>query len=409
MQRNANGQQRFATAWYLGSVASFMVPAGIQMVLLPYLLTIELHQPALRFGLTQMFGQMPVLMFLLFGGWLADRVDPRRMLIGLHAAALVMPAVLAVVVWRGTVTEAVLVAYALAWGLVTAFAMPARDGLLRRVAGSNIQRMVIWAIGTQFGMQMIGQALGGRVAQWGPVGILLMQCAVLAMGIHTASRLPPMVAAPLPHAGPWYLAAWRGLGAGLPLIFHDAPMRAAFLIMLGVGVFFGGVLPVLIPLAVRDLFGGGAQDIATGFMMFGAGTLSCIALLTSRGGLAFPGRALVLSMASGCAALVPIFFAPPGWVFHICLFVWGMSGGLAMAMSRTILQEQAPATHQSRVMAAHALSTAGGGPVGAAMMGLAVSVMGVRWAVLVPVAGVTLTTLAVVATHAVWQVRSRSV
>ena len=31
-------------AWYLASVATFMVPAGIQMVLLPYLLTIELKR-----------------------------------------------------------------------------------------------------------------------------------------------------------------------------------------------------------------------------------------------------------------------------------------------------------------------------------------------------------------------------
>ena len=186
-------------------------------------------------------------------------------------------------------------------------------------------------------------------------------------------------------------------------------MRAAFLIMLGVGVFFGGVLPVLIPLAVRDLFAGGAQDIATGFMMFGAGTLVCIGMLTSRGGLTHPGRALVLSMVSGCSALLPIFWGPPGWLFHVCLFVWGMSGGMAMAMSRTILQERAPGTHQSRVMAAHALATAGGGPIGSLIMGLAVSTVGVRWAVLVPVFGVAVTTLSVVATHAVWGLRSRSI
>ena len=117
MQRSESGLNRDATGWYLANVASFMVPAGIQMVLLPYLLTMELHQPAVRFGVTQMFGQMPTLMFLLFGGWLADRVDTRRMLMGLHAAAMVMPAVLAVALWRGALSEAVLIGYALAWGL----------------------------------------------------------------------------------------------------------------------------------------------------------------------------------------------------------------------------------------------------------------------------------------------------
>ena len=120
--------QNNAVGWYLGSVATFMIPAGIQMVLLPYLLAIELQQPAARFGLTQMFGQLPTLVFLLFGGLLADKVDPRRLLMGLQAAAVMMPLILVYFLWRHELTEAILMLYALAWGLVTAFAMPARDG-----------------------------------------------------------------------------------------------------------------------------------------------------------------------------------------------------------------------------------------------------------------------------------------
>src|SRR5947209_8671883 len=83
----SDGDNNNAASWYLASVATFMIPAGIQMVLLPYLLAIELHQPAARYGVTQMFGQLPMLLFLLFGGWLADRVDPRKILINVQAAA----------------------------------------------------------------------------------------------------------------------------------------------------------------------------------------------------------------------------------------------------------------------------------------------------------------------------------
>ena len=42
---------------YFATVAAFMIPTGIQTVLLSYLLAIELHQPASRFGITQMLGQ----------------------------------------------------------------------------------------------------------------------------------------------------------------------------------------------------------------------------------------------------------------------------------------------------------------------------------------------------------------
>jgi MFS family permease len=404
---NADGAR--PAGWYLASVATFMIPAGIQMVLLPYLLAIELNQPAARFGITQMIGQLPILVFLLFGGWLADRIDPRRLLMGLHAAAVLMPLVLAFLVWRNRLSETLLVLYAVSWGLVSAFAMPARDGLLTRVAGHNVQRMVTLAMGMQFGMQMIGQALGGRAAHWGSITILLLQCLVLAAGIPAASRLPAVKAKPAPASGgPEREPLWRALGGGLSLIRSDPPMRATFLLALGMGVFFGGFYVVLIPLAIRDLYAGGAPDMATGFMVFAVGTLISIVVLTRIGGLAFPGRALVMALLLGCCALSPIAAAPPQWVFYLCIFFWGMCGGVAMSMSRTILQERAPASHQSRVMAAFSLATLGGNPIGSLIMGLAASAVGVRWAVLVPVVGVAVTAAGAVAGQSLWQLRTRS-
>ncbi len=411
---NANTELPFGTllnkaevsppaAWYLTSVATFMVPAGIQMVLLPYLLTIELNQSAARFGMTQMFGQLPILLFLLFGGWLADRVDPRRLLMGLHGVAILMPLSLAFCLWRGQLSEALLMLYALAWGLVTAFVMPARDGMLKRVASGNVQRMVTLAIGVQFGTQMVGQALGGRAGPWGSISILLVQCLVLAAGIHAASRLPPGQPS---RSGEIRGSLLREFGGGLSLIFADGSLRATYLLTIGMGLFFGGVYVVLIPLAIRDLFAGGAQDIATAFIVFGLGTVISIAALTRIGGVALPGRAMVIALLLGCCSLTPMALAPPQWLFYLCIFFWGMCAGVSMSMSRSILQEGAPATHQSRVMAAQSLATVGGNPLGALIMGLAVSAFGVRWAVLLPVLGVMLTIISVLATHSIWRLRS---
>jgi MFS family permease len=397
-----------ATRWYLASVATFMIPAGIQMVLVPYLLAIELNQPAARYGLTQMAGQLPMLLFLLFGGWLADRVDGRRLLIALQALAIVVPLILAFQLWRQQLSEPLLVLYAMAFGLVSAFAIPARDGLLKRVAGKNVQRMVTLAIGVQFATQMIGQALAGRSAQWGPIGILLLQCLVLAAGVLAAARLPPKIG-PAPDAATTPRGALlQELNGGLASICGDAAMRATFLLTIGMGIFFGGTFLVLIPLTIRDLYGGGAPDIATGFIAFGLGTVLAIVGLTRAGGLVYPGRALVIVLLMGCGVLAPILLAPPEWAFYLCIFVWGIGGGIAMSMSRTILQERAAATHQSRTMAAFMLATVGGGPIGSMIMGFAVSAVTVRWAVLVPMLGVTLTTIAVSATHSIWQLRSHS-
>jgi MFS family permease len=185
-------------------------------------------------------------------------------------------------------------------------------------------------------------------------------------------------------------------------------MRAAILMTLGMGLFFTGVMTVLIPLAIRDLYGGGAQDIAGGFITTGAGTLITIALLTRRGGLRYPSRGMAIALLVGCCALLPLVLAPPKALFYVCIFIWGMCGGVVMSMSRTILQERSPGSHQSRVMAVLSLSIAGGNPLSALIIGLAVSAFTVRWAVILPISGVAVTTVGVLASHSIWQLRSRS-
>ena len=412
-----DAEARRHAAWYFAGIASFMLPAGIQAVLLPHLLAIELQQPAARFGATQMLVQLPMLVLLLFGGLAADRVDPRRLLMGLQLAALVAPLALAFALASGKVSEGVVLMYAIAWSVVSAFAMPARDGLLNRVAGTQVQQTVTRAMAVQFGGQVLGYGIGGLADSAGVVAVLLAQCVVLVLGTIAAQRLPSgaPTAAVIPTAQrpgepraasvpqePW----WRAIGGGLSLLFADAAMRGTFLLLTGLGVFFAGTFVVLMPLAVRDLYGGTAQDISIGFAVFVLGTLTSIVGLMRRGGTARPGRALVAVLFGGCVVLAPLAFAPPLWGFQVCIFLWGMGGGVAMTMSRTIMQERAPPTHRARVMAAFSLANAGGAPLGSLLMGLVVGALGVQHAVLVPIAGVAIVTSLVVLTHPILGLRS---
>jgi len=396
--------QSFSAAWFLTSVATYTVPNGIQMVMLSYLMAIQLNQSPGSFGITQMIGQLPLLLFLLMGGWVADRVDNRRWLMTLQGIGLVMPLVLAGQIWNNSVSEASILLYAVVWGLVGAFSLPSRDGLLRRVAGTNVQKMVGLAIGTQFASQMVGQAIAGQAARLGTVTVLLLQAAIAAAGIFVASRLPGGRAPQTASKG----SILSELGAGLRMIASTPLLRANYLISTGMGVFFGGFLLVLMPLAVRDLYQGGAQDIATAYVMFAAGTLLSIAWLTRRGGVRQPGRALVITQVTACAALVPISFGVSLGVFDLCIFLWGLSAGVAMTMSRTIMQEQAPATHQSRIMAALTLVTTGGGPLGALITGQAIEAFEVRGAVVLSIMAVLACTLASLATHSMIDLSSRS-
>jgi len=65
--------------WYLGSTAFYLVPGGIQAVLFPWLIAVYLQESPIRVGIAQMAGPLPMLFLVLFGGWLGDRVDQRRL------------------------------------------------------------------------------------------------------------------------------------------------------------------------------------------------------------------------------------------------------------------------------------------------------------------------------------------
>ena len=397
--------------WFLASVAFWMAPHGIQTVLVPYLMAIELRQSAGSFGITQMVSQAPMLLFLMLGGYVADRQDARRLLTLLQALALIMPLLVAVAVLQAGLNEALILLYAATWGLLAAFVMPARDGLVKRVSGVNIQRMVALAMGTQFAAQMAGQVLAGRAAQLGVASLLLLQAALLLVGVWVVRHLPSGSGQSGPKpvvAGQPASGLWRELTDGWRLIAATPVLRATYMITIGMGVFFGGMFLVLMPLAVRDLYNGGAQELSNTFIAFGLGTLTAIFGMMRLGGARRPGAVLVCSQFLGIAVLTPIAFDIAQWAFTACIFCWGMGGGFAMTMSRTIMQEQAPASHQARVMAAFSLATVGGGPIGAVLTGAAASQWGVQGAIVVPVVGVLCTTLASLAMHSILTLRSRS-
>ena len=58
------------------------------------------------------------------------------------------------------------------------------------------------------------------------------------------------------------------------------------------------------------------------------------------------------------------------------LFVWGMCGGIAMTMARTIMQEQSDEHQRGRMMGFYAFSFMGSGPIGALLSGYLVTWFG---------------------------------
>ena len=335
--------QRF---WYLAGVGTFIVPMGMQTILFPWLVVVQLHEGAERLGLAQMCTQLPAIFLILFGGVLADRMDARKILLLGHLLAALPMLGLALALSLDGLSYSILIVYALLMGVVTAFVQPARDGLLNRVAGGEVQKTVMFTMGLTFLAQLLGYFLASQADDAGPVMILLVQAVIVLVGMLTIWKLAPgVVLAALPGQ-----STRQQLFAGLRLVLDSDRMFPALIILLAVAFFFGGSFSVLNPLIVRDIYQGGANEISMTFAAFGSGTITMLVLLIVRGGIVRQGRAMLLSMLTGGLTLGVGAFHLPFMGYLAALFFWGMSGGVAMSMGRTIMQEAAPENARSRVM-----------------------------------------------------------
>jgi MFS family permease len=386
--------------WYLASTAFFLIPGGIQMVLFPWLVAVFLHESPARVGLAQMASQLPMLLLVLWGGLLGDRLDQRRLLIGLHLAMVIPPLVMAWLVSANFVFYEVLIGWAVIGGTFGAFAQPARDALLNRVAGHDIQRVVTLAIGVQFGIQIVGFALGSTADSVGPAVLFLVQAGCMVAAALAMWRIPPLP----PSAPREHRPALREIGDGIAMAWRSDAIRPAILQIAAVGVFFAGTYMVVLPLMVRDLYNGSAAGIAGAFAANMLGTCTLIFFMMRRGGIERPGRALVIGGFASVAVVSLLYFELPMWGFYTVIYFWGMCGGVSMIMSRSIVQEASPETHRARLLSVYSLGMMGGMPIGSLFLGWCVGYFGARNAILVPVVGMTVVQVLLLTTSNLWNV-----
>ncbi len=378
--------------YYLIGTGTWFLAYGIQSVMFAWLVTMVLRETPERVGFAQMALLLPGTLLILIGGSYADRFGGRNVVVIAQSFAVLASGYLLFIVGGDRLTYPLLVAYAVLMGLAQAFVTPARDGLLNEVAEGRLQRTVMLTSIMQFGLQMVGFMVASLSDRLGPEVIIATQMLALLVGVFGFSRI---------RAGARTAAAipprlFRSVVEGAKTVFGSPSMRVVMIQNVAMALFFMGSYIVTMPILVREVFSGSAQDLA---FMNGAnslGLVSTILLLLRLGDVQRQGRALLISQGVGAVVLAFAAVAPSYGLWVLALFVWGVCGGAAMTMSRTIMQEQAPESQRGRVMSFYSFSFMGAGPVGALICGYLVELFGPQQALLIA-AGCMLAVILVVA------------
>jgi MFS family permease len=380
-----------AYALFLGGMASWFTAWGVQNVMLQWLVVQELGVSATRVGTAQMALLLPSLLFLLLGGAVADRVNRRRALIVLHALAALSCTALGVLVGAHALSYGAVVSYALAVGTLQAFVLPARDALFSSVIGARMGRAVAGLTIVQQGGQALGAAAAGLASPLGGPAVLGLQALLLLGGAAFIKRLPRDLQPPPGRRPPLHL---RELRPGVLEVARSPILRPLVLLNVSVGLVFLSTYVVLLPLLVRELYGGGAGRLAGLAAAVPIGTVASTLVIGARGGLVRPGRALLLGQGIAGLCVGALALGLPYWGAVLAVTGWGVSGAFSINSSRTLFQQHASEENRGRVLSVYSFAVLGAGPLGALGTGLLAQALGAATTLAMLGAGMTLAILA---------------
>jgi MFS family permease len=313
-------------------------------------------------ALVQVATSLPMFLFALLAGALADIVDRRRLLIVIQVTVATLVGGFGLMVWLGHVTPPLLLAFSFLAGTAAALITPAWMTIVPQlVPRQNLQPAIaLNGVGLNVS-RAIGPALAGLIiAAWGLAAPFWLN-ALGTLGVIAALIWwrPPA------DAGATHLPAerfGRAIRAGIRHARHNPHLRATLIRAAGFFI-FASAYWALLPLVARDQIGGdpklygillgaiGAGAVAGAFTLpfvqrrFGAdgpalaGTVGTAIAMVLYGLARQPAVALAASIVAGMSWIavmsainVSAQVALPGWVRGrgLSIFSTVMFGGLTL-------------------------------------------------------------------------------
>jgi len=340
-------------------------------------LVLDITGSAFYVGLVEALGTLPVLLFSLHAGAIADRVAKRPMVVATQTAAMLVALAFAAMVYLGFQSVTLIIVLAALMGVATAFDIPARQSFFIEIVGKEDLASAIALNASAFNAtRVVGPAIAGIAIGLVGVGLCFFLNGVSYLAVIAAlfaMQLPPFRRVTVPPR-----STWSNIAEGLRYVRHEPRARA---LLLNIAIMSICGLPVLtlLPVLARLELGLGAREYGWMMSAVGGGALvGALAVAT------FARRMRMGRVAGWAAVLFGLSVAAVG-LSHSLIVVLGLLAivGLAMitttALTNTLLQTLVPDGLRGRVISVYTLSFVGMAPFGSFLGGTAADRFGVAW------------------------------
>jgi MFS family permease len=362
---------------FFGGQAISLIGTWMQQVAQAWLVLQLTHDP-LWLGVVAAAQFIPVLVFGLFAGVLADNLPKRQTLLATQAIKMCLSITLATIAITGFASIPFLIVLALIIGTVNSVDMPVRQSFAVEMVGrEDIGNAVALNSAMFNGARVVGPAVAGLVI--GAVGVAAafvidaasFLAVIIALAAMRESELHPAARIERPES---FGAVMTQLREGLHYVRATPVVLVAVLVVGLVGT-VGMNFTVIIPPYAESVLDSDAAGY--GFLMAASGVGSLLAALWLAFGNGTRIRrigygALILGVgeiALGASRSLPI---------SLLLMVGVGFGGILMAATaNTTMQLAVPDGLRGRVMSVYTTVFAGSTPIGGPVMGGLASFFGV--------------------------------
>lgn len=317
-------------------------------------------------SLMQTMSSLPLFLFALPAGALADLVDRRRLILFAQAGALLTAAGMAAMAWSGMLNQSLLLLATFQLGLAAAFTTPAWQALIPEVVGRKQLAPAIALSGVGYNIaRALGPIAGGLLlASLGPAPVFALN-AVSFVAVIIVMGTGTYVATPRSAQREQMLGA---MAAAIRYVRHAAPMQSV-LARGGVHIFAAVAPVVLLPIIVHSRTWT-ASDFGVLMGCYGVGAIftAIFVLRKLRARFTFDqvllGASLVSASTTAVVALVPGKF-----LMGAVLMLTGAAWMTGMNTFSVASQSAFPNWVRARSSAIYLVVMQGGSAIGAIVWG----------------------------------------
>lgn len=350
---------------FLGGQGISLAGTFMQQVAVAWLAYTLTHS-AVALGTLAFLTDAAGMLVALFGGLLADRLNPQRIVLTTQTLAMLQAFLLAGLTWSGRINFHELVLFGIVFGIINGFDVPARQVLVLQIVGPKfLGNAIVLTSLVLDSARLIGPSIGGllvaRFGEW---------LCFLANGVSYAAVLGALLCmtltAPRHNTAPETMIT--KLTQGLRYVSRSRRIRSA-LLLVAVAGFAGGPYAMLMPIMATEVLGGASHTLGILMGSIGIGALAGAFFLGRRSDA--KNLQHLIGIGAAIFGVSLILFASSRVLFlSVAMLVCaGFGIMILMASTHTTLLRESDEDMRGRVMSWFTLSFMAPVPIGSLFAG----------------------------------------